>query len=573
MPPVQPSAANAAPPADGGATSGARTWWIVLRTGASWLLTAAAVLLVWICLVAPNELGGLAPGMLVRIPLEALLFVALILVLPSKASRIAAVVVGVALAVLTILKVLDAGFTAALGRPFDPEVDWNYAGSAVDLLRDAVGPTMANVVAVLVVAAAVGLLVFVPLAVRRLTRILSRHRTVSLRAVVALGVVWVIFAVVGVQGATGGPIASTSAAELAVHEVGRVVAGIEDQRAFTQAVAADAFSDVPADELLTGLRGKDVIIAFVESYGRVAVQDSAFSPPINALLDDGTQRLKDAGFSAKSAFLTSATFGGISWLAHATLQSGLWVNNQIRYDDVVASDRFTLAYAFKKAGWRTVSDIPSDNREWIPGTEFYHYDQLYDSRNVGYRGPSFSYATMPDQYTLAALRRLELDKADRPPVMAEIDFVSSHTPWTPIPRMVPWEDIGNGSVFNGMPEQGRKPNDVWRNGDDVRAAYGKSIEYSLSALISYVETYGDDNLVLVVLGDHQPAAVVSGNGASHDVPISIISRDPAVMDRISAWGWQDGMRPHPDAPVWPMDSFRDRFLTAYGPKPDASSTN
>ncbi|MCW2492864.1 MAG: hypothetical protein JWN47_2228, partial [Frankiales bacterium] len=55
-----------------------------------------------------------------------------------------------------------------------------------------------------------------------------------------------------------------------------------------------------------------------------------------------------------------------------------------------------------------------------------------------------------------------------------------------------------------------------------------------------------------------------GPGASHDVPITIIARDPAVMDRISGWGWQDGLRPDANAPVWPMDAFRDRFLTAFG---------
>ena len=72
-------------------------------------------------------------------------------------------------------------------------------------------------------------------------------------------------------------------------------------------------------------------------------------------------------------------------------------------------------------------------------------------------------------------------------------------------------------------------------------------------------------MVLVVLGDHQPATIISGPGASHDVPISIISRDRAVLDRISGWGWTDGLRPDRDAPVWRMDAFRDRFLTAYGP--------
>ena len=62
--------------------------------------------------------------------------------------------------------------------------------------------------------------------------------------------------------------------------------------------------------------------------------------------------------------------------------------------------------------------------------------------------------------------------------------------------------------------------------------YRRSIEYSLNTLISYVETYGDDDLVLVFLGDHQPAPVVTGAGASRDVPITIVARDPAVLDRI-----------------------------------------
>ena len=84
-------------------------------------------------------------------------------------------------------------------------------------------------------------------------------------------------------------------------------------------------------------------------------------------------------------------------------------------------------------------------------------------------------------------------------------------------------------------------------------------------LISYVQTYGDDGLVMVFLGDHQPAPVITGENASRDVPITIVARDPAVLERISGWGWQDGLRPDPQAPVWKMDAFRDRFLTAFGP--------
>lgn len=148
--------------------------------------------------------------------------------------------------------------------------------------------------------------------------------------------------------------------------------------------------------------------------------------------------------------------------------------------------------------------------------------------------------------------------------MAEIPLVSSHGPWAPIPRMVGWNELGDGSVYNSIAKEGESPDDVWRDPSRVRTEYRRSIEYSLSSLISYVENYGDDNLVLVFLGDHQPAPIVTGENASRDVPITIVAHDPAVLDRVSGWGWQDGLRPGPQAPVWRMDAFRDRFLTAFG---------
>lgn len=104
----------------------------------------------------------------------------------------------------------------------------------------------------------------------------------------------------------------------------------------------------------------------------------------------------------------------------------------------------------------------------------------------------------------------------------------------------------------------------------MRTEYRRAIEYSLNSLISYVEKYGNKNTVLVFLGDHQPVPTVTGDKAGRDVPIAIVAHDPAVLKRISGWGWQDGLKPGPKAPVWRMDTFRDRFLTAYGPQPGAT---
>ena len=301
---------------------------------------------------------------------------------------------------------------------------------------------------------------------------------------------------------------------------------------------------------------------FVESYGRVAVQDSSFSPRIDAVLERGAAQLRAAGFSSRSAFVTSPTFGGLSWLAHSTLQSGVTVNGEWRYDQVVKKGRVTLTRAFQRAGWRAVGAMPGNRRAWPEGSTFYHYDQVYDRRNFGYRGPTFGLPPMPDQYTLLALQRRELAKRHRPPLFAEVDLISSHAPWTRIPRLIAWDDVGDGSIFDRLPAE--ESAGLFGDDERARAAYAHSIEYSLSTILSFVQRYGDDDLVLIVLGDHQPATVITGEDASHDVPISVIAHDPKVMDQIAGWSWQDGMSPSPRAPVWPMAAFRDRFLTAFG---------
>ena len=197
-----------------------------------------------------------------------------------------------------------------------------------------------------------------------------------------------------------------------------------------------------------------------------------------------------------------------------------------------------------------------------PGTQFYHFDKLYDRSNVGYHGPTFSYASMPDQYTFAEFQRLELGPGHKP-VMAEIDLVSSHSPWAPLPTMVPWSKVGNGSIFDPMPARGETPLSVLGSASKERQAFGKSIQYSMQALTSWVTELNDPNLVLILLGDEQPASPITSPGASHDVPISIIARDPSVFRQIASWHWQDGLLPGRFAPLEPMSAFRNQFLGAF----------
>jgi len=535
------------------------------RNAAASVANVLALLLVWFALVAPNEAYRLTPGAFLRIPVEGLVVAGLALVLPARARRTMAAVVGVLLGLLTVVKVLDMGFFAAFDRPFNLVTDRGYLGSTVGLVRDSVGPLGATVAVVAATALLLTILVCMPLSVGRLTGLVARHRSWSVRVVPGLVAIWIASAAFGLQVGQGEPVASMSSSHHAAYQVRAVTTGIQDQERFDASVSFDHFRDAPRRELLAGLRGKDVLIVFVESYGRVAVEGSPSSPQVRALLDAGTKRLEASGYSSRSAFLTSPAFGGLSWLAHATLQSGLWVHNQPRYDRLLSGNRMTLTRAFGHTGWRTVAVMPQNDEKWPEGKSFYQFDQTYNRGVFEYLGPRFGFAAVPDQYVLSTFHRMELAKRDRAPVMAKIDLVSSHAPWAPVPRMVDWNRLGDGSIYGPIHSDAQSKEELWRDPENIEAGYVDSITYSLSTVISFVEKYGDDKLVLILLGDHQPATIVSGHGTSHDVPITVIAHDPAVIDRISGWGWRDGMRPDAQAPVWPMDAFRDRFLAAYSP--------
>jgi phosphatidylglycerophosphate synthase len=523
----------------------------------------AAGVIVWAVLVAPDRLDRLTPAAFARIPIEGLALVALGLLLPARPRRVVAAVAGVMFGLLTVVKILDMGFYLELGRPFDPVLDWGNLGPGIGVVRDSIGTAATNTLLVVVGLGLATVVAVVSASSVRVSTVMARHRRGSARGIAVLSVVWAVCAATSLQLTSGAPLASTSTARIAVDQVRAAERSVRDQQRFESTIhAADPYAHTPTPDLLTGLRGKDVLVVFVESYGQVAVQGTSFSPGVDAVLHSSTTMLADAGFNARSAFLESPTFGGISWLAHSTLQSGLWIDNQQRYNQLVKSDRLTLTNAFSRAGWRTVSDIPSDERPWQSGPDFYHYDQLYDRRNVGYHGPVFSYASMPDQYTLAAFERLELTPQHRP-VMAEIDLVSSHTPWTPLPRMVPWNEVGDGSIFDPMPAQGLSPSIAWRSAGTVRRLYGQSIQYTLQALASWIARLHDNNLVVVMLGDHQPNTTVSGPGADHLVPVSVIAHDPVVLGRIAPWHWQPGLLPSRTAPIWAMDVFRNRFFDAF----------
>jgi hypothetical protein len=534
------------------------------------ILTVLAAVLVYLALVVPDSIThakegtNVATGFL-RLPIEAIAGGALLIVVPQRRRRLLAALLGFGLAVLAVLKILNAGFLMVLGRRFNPVLDPPLFRDGFNALTETNGRATAIAAAIGAVLLSVAVLGLVTLAVVRLGTVTARHAAPARRALLLLSVAWLALALTGVTLYPNSPVASDSAVAQAKSTAKSIPAAIRDQKAFERATQNDPFHNVPANQLVAGLNGHDFVIGVVESYGRSALTDPKMSAIIDPVLTDGTRTLAAKGYYAKSGWLTSSTYGGGSWLAHGSFQSGLWIDSQQRYRQLTASNRLTITSAFHNAGWQTYGLEPGNTTAW-PEAKFYGYDNVYDSRNLGYAGPRFGWSRMPDQYTLDQFQKNVYGRAHQP-LMAEITMTSSHEPWTPIPSMVDWDQIGDGKIYDPMIAGATDRRALWKSSTNTQAQYAKSIAYSVQTLISWVEKYGDDNLVLVFFGDHQPFSIVSGNNANHDVPITVVAHDKAVLDKIADWNWTDGLQPAANAPEWRMSDFRDKFFTAYGTEP------
>jgi hypothetical protein len=513
-----------------------------------------ALAVVWAALVAPIRPWQLTPGSFVRIPLEGLVLVLLAVALPTRVGRALAWLIGPLVGALVLVKLFDLGFFIFFNRQFNPVEDWSYLSVGVGTVRDTFGNRDADLAVAAAAVLGLAALVIPALAIGQLTRVAARHRRRSFQALTVLTATWTLCWAFGAQ-VSGTGIASTSAARFAADEVSAVQADYRSEARFRVLIHRnDPYRNTPTTRLLKGLRGEDVLLVFVENYGQIAVQGTPFAPGIDDVVKAGEQQLQADGFSARSGWLTSPTYGGGSPLSNATLQSGVWVNSPGRYSELMSTKRVTLAGAFRRARWRTVADVPATHGSWPDGHSFFHFDQIWDRDNLGYQGPRFGFSPMPDQFALQALQKLELAKENRRPVFSEVFLSSSHEPWTRIPPLISWRRLGNGSIFNRLP--------IDRTGlTDSQQGFARSLEYSLRTLYSFIERYGNKNTVLIVLGDEQPSRLVQQ--ASHDVPTTIIAYDPKVIRRLSSWGWTDGMLPGSTAPVWLMSRFRNRFFSAF----------
>ncbi len=237
----------------------------VVRVGTSVL--AGALLLV--ALVVPDRLDRMSFQSFLRLPVELIVLAVVLLVLPARARRIAAVVTGAIVGLSTVLKCLDMGFYETLARPFDLVFDWVLLSDAADWMKDSFGHSGEVLAIIGVIVLLIAVLAGSALAMVRLADVLARHRPMAVRTTLVLGVVWIMCFTLSVQ-VGGVTLATKGYSQFLSNRVKYVREGLGDADVFKKQLTVDAFAKTPPNQLLTGLRGKDVLFTFIESYGRVA---------------------------------------------------------------------------------------------------------------------------------------------------------------------------------------------------------------------------------------------------------------------------------------------------------------
>ena len=316
---------------------------------------------------------------------------------------------------------------------------------------------------------------------------------------------------------------------------------------------------------LSRVDGADVFVIFLESYGMVSWDRPEFAAELVEARTRFLADISETGRSVVSARVESTTFGGESWLAHISLLSGTEVRDPGTSKRLMGQDRDTLVKVFARQGYRTVAVMPGLQHAWPQGA-FYGFEEIYDLGRLDYRGPPFGWWDLNDQFALARVDALEIATRPRRPVFVFFPTVTTHAPFVPTPPYQPdWARVLTPSPYDQADvDRAWLDHPDWLN---LGPSYVKALAYAYRTVGGYLRLRAERDLVLIVVGDHQPPALVSGEGASWDVPVHVVASRPTVLDRLRQHRFVDGLSPSPSGAR--MDTLLPILLDAFGTRDDA----
>ncbi len=451
---------------------------------------------------------------------------------------------------LRLLRIGDTVVPMYFNRPFNLYLDSAYVYGLYDLLKTSSRQGDFLLMAAGAAIVTIGVCVLTWFAWRWAARALANSR-LRFAFLGASGLLLGAFLILGVQ-----PAKPPALVRLG-QEIRSVRQQREQQQTFNDQLEHLARERAAGPATLDGLGRADVLLFIVESYGHVVFSQPHYRQTMKPTIEKFGRTLAQHGFEAVSSSLLSPTYGGASWLAHATLEFGVRVENTLEETTLLRSSLEAMATHFRQNGYRTVSVMPGTRFAFPQGAAF-GYEQAYYTWHFGYQGRTFGWAPMPDQFVLDWVRRREFT-APAQPIFARYVLISSHASFSiQPPYIADWETIGDGSIYN-VREPVMYPIE-WPDLRNAGDAYLRSLDYEFEILGNYLAQYVASDALIIIMGDHQPNLHLTGPGQPWSVPVHVISRNARLLMPFRDRGYTTGLYPDQKPPNAGMETFLPGFL-------------
>ncbi|MEM9549075.1 MAG: sulfatase-like hydrolase/transferase, partial [Bacteroidota bacterium] len=303
---------------------------------------------------------------------------------------------------------------------------------------------------------------------------------------------------------------------------------------------------------------------YVESYGSYFYKNNSGKEVSFEMLRDFEKDLTENGYKCVSAFSESTTIGGQSWLTYSSMLFGYRIDNNTLFENHLNDENFRkskgLLQLLKSVGYHNynlnpINPIAGLHVPYEEMRAMYAIDTWFLADDIDYVGDQYGFGQCaPDQYSLN--KAMEMIQRDRQsPYTLFYLTKNSHSPFISPPFVANWKDLNKSGEKQLHVHKGFLKNPRFED-------YQNAIKYEFDTISQFIEDYGKQEDIFIVVGDHQPPILANKEQHGLTTPVHIISRNDKFLLEFHKYGFTKSLIEAKD-PTIKHEAFYSIFLNAF----------
>lgn len=307
------------------------------------------------------------------------------------------------------------------------------------------------------------------------------------------------------------------------------------------------FEETNAFKSLELKQKPNFVFLCIESYGARIYKDPKLAVHLEPVFESYKDKLVNADFHISSSFSTAPIYSGGSWLSYCTFMYGTKIENTSLYETMFeASGNFSvyesIFHVLHRNGYQNILSSPMggvDDKDinWDSITRCFRSDHIVNWEKLNFNGNALPFFGLkkrfcaPDQYVINHAYEHAKEQTEGP-FSVFYCTMNSHIPWiSPMHVEEDWKSLNSPS------KKVEISTDKFSSNHDK---YIASIKYQLECVLDFAVRNQDDNLVLVVFGDHQPP-LISIPRMGLETPVHVISKHKEFVEYFHEHGFKRGI--------------------------------